>query len=95
MHRDDVPVGVGEREGAPERPVERLGHDGHVVLDQVVAKASMPPSAFSHSATPQPSGKEYRVALEAAFEGTQVRLSIPFSGLPIGKAMAATKLASD
>jgi hypothetical protein len=39
-------------------------------------------------------GKEYRAAIEAAFEGTRVRLSFPFAGLPIGKAMAATKLAT-
>jgi hypothetical protein len=39
-------------------------------------------------------GKEYRAALEAAFEGTPVRLSFPFAGLPIGKAMAAVKLAT-
>lgn len=40
-------------------------------------------------------GKEYRAAMKAAFEGTKVRLSFPFAGLPIGKAMAATKLATD
>lgn len=39
-------------------------------------------------------GKEYRAAIEAAFEGMRVRLSFPFAGLPIGKAMAATKLAT-
>jgi hypothetical protein len=39
-------------------------------------------------------GKEYRAAIEAAFEGTRVRLSFPFARLPIGKAMAATKLAT-
>lgn len=39
-------------------------------------------------------GKEYRAAIEAAFEGTPVRLSFPFAQLPIGKAMAATKLAT-
>jgi hypothetical protein len=39
-------------------------------------------------------GKEYRAAIEAAFEGTRVQLSFPFAGLPIGKAMAATKLAA-
>src|SRR5512146_2698741 len=38
-------------------------------------------------------GKEYRAAVEAAFEGTSVRPRFPFAGLPIGKAMAATKLA--
>jgi hypothetical protein len=40
-------------------------------------------------------GKEYRAAMKAAFESTNVRLSFPFAGLPIGKAMAATKLATD
>lgn len=39
-------------------------------------------------------GKEYRAAIEAAFEGTRVRLSFPFARLPIGKAMAATKSAT-
>jgi len=39
-------------------------------------------------------GKEYRAAIEAAFEGTQVLLSFPFAGLPIGKAMQATKRAT-
>jgi hypothetical protein len=39
-------------------------------------------------------GKEYRVAVEAAFAGTSVALSFPFSGLPIGKAMGATKHAT-
>lgn len=39
-------------------------------------------------------GKEYRAAIEAAFEGTPVRLSFPFAGMPIGKAMAATKRAT-
>jgi hypothetical protein len=39
-------------------------------------------------------GKEYRAAIEAAFEDTGVRLSFPFAGLPMGKAMAATKLAT-
>lgn len=39
-------------------------------------------------------GKDYRAAIEAAFEGTQVQLSFPFARLPIGKAMAATKLAT-
>jgi hypothetical protein len=39
-------------------------------------------------------GKEYRAVIEAAFDGTQVRLSFPFAGLPIGNAMAATKLAT-
>ena len=39
-------------------------------------------------------GKKYRAAIEAAFEGTNVRPCFPFAGLPIGKAMAATKLAT-
>lgn len=39
-------------------------------------------------------GKEYRATIEAAFEDTRVRLSFPFARLPIGKAMAATKLAT-
>jgi hypothetical protein len=39
-------------------------------------------------------GKEYRATIDAAFEGTKVRLSFPFAGLPIGRAMAATKLAT-
>ncbi len=38
-------------------------------------------------------GKEYRAAVEAAFRGTEVTLRFPFSGLPIGKAMRATKRA--
>lgn len=38
-------------------------------------------------------GKEYRAAVEGAFGGTSVTLRFPFSGLPIGKAMGATKLA--
>ena len=38
-------------------------------------------------------GKEYRAAIEAAFQGTPVNLHFPFSGLPIGKAMQATKRA--
>jgi hypothetical protein len=38
-------------------------------------------------------GKEYRAAVEAAFRGTDVTLRFPFSGLPIGKAMGATKRA--
>lgn len=38
-------------------------------------------------------GKEYRAAVEAAFRGTKVILRFPFSGLPIGKAMGATKRA--
>jgi hypothetical protein len=39
-------------------------------------------------------GKEYRAAIEAAFSGTPVNLKFPFSGLPIGKAMGATKRAT-
>ena len=35
--------------------------------------------------------KEYRAAVEAAFRSTHVTLRFPFSGLPIGKAMGATK----
>jgi hypothetical protein len=38
-------------------------------------------------------GKEYRAAIESAFRGTLVTLRFPFSGLPIGKAMGATKRA--
>lgn len=38
-------------------------------------------------------GKEYREAIEAAFAGTPPRLCFPFSGLPIGKMMQATKRA--
>lgn len=39
-------------------------------------------------------GKEYRDAIQAAFEGTRVRLSFPFTGLPIGKALGGTKRAT-
>jgi hypothetical protein len=39
-------------------------------------------------------GKEYHAVMKAAFEGTRVELRFPFAGLPIGKAMAATKLAT-
>lgn len=39
-------------------------------------------------------GKEYRAAIEAAFAGSPVSLTFPFSGLPIGKAMGATKRAT-
>lgn len=39
-------------------------------------------------------GKEYREAIEHAFAGTASRLCFPFSGLPIGKAMRATKRAT-
>lgn len=38
-------------------------------------------------------GKEYREAIELAFAGKLARLCFPFSGLPIGKAMQATKSA--
>ena len=38
-------------------------------------------------------GKEYREAIELAFADTAPRLYFPFSGLPIGKAMQATKRA--
>ncbi len=38
-------------------------------------------------------GKEYRHAIEAAFAPWPVRLVFPFAGLPIGKAMQATKYA--
>lgn len=38
-------------------------------------------------------GKEYRTAVEGAFRGASVTLRFPFSGLPIGKAMGATKRA--
>ena len=38
-------------------------------------------------------GKEYREAIELAFAGTTAQLCFPFSGLPIGKAMQATKSA--
>lgn len=38
-------------------------------------------------------GKEYREAIELAFAGAAPRLCFPFSGLPIGKMMQATKRA--
>lgn len=38
-------------------------------------------------------GKEYREAIELAFAGLPTRLCFPFSGLPIGLAMQATKSA--
>ena len=38
-------------------------------------------------------GKEYRQAIEGAFEGTSVQLHFPFSGLPIGRAMQETNRA--
>ncbi|QDS94648.1 hypothetical protein FF011L_34280 [Roseimaritima multifibrata] len=40
-------------------------------------------------------GKEYRAAIVAAFESTRVEPTFPFAGLPIGKAMQATKQASE
>lgn len=40
-------------------------------------------------------GKEYRHAIETAFEGTDVELQFPFAGLPIGKAMQAAKRAAE
>src|SRR5579862_697289 len=36
-------------------------------------------------------GMEYLSTIERAFSGTRVTLGFPFSGLPIGKAMRATK----
>jgi hypothetical protein len=38
-------------------------------------------------------GKEYRLAIADAFQGQSVELKFPFAGLPIGKAMQATKIA--
>jgi hypothetical protein len=38
-------------------------------------------------------GKEYRAAIEGAFRGSESTLQFPFAGLPIGKAMGATKRA--
>jgi len=38
-------------------------------------------------------GKEYRKAIELAFAGRRPKLCFPFSGMPIGKAMQATKKA--
>jgi hypothetical protein len=38
-------------------------------------------------------GKEYRKAMMAAFRDSDVHLQFPFAGLPIGKAMQATKRA--
>lgn len=38
-------------------------------------------------------GKEYREAIELAFAGEPSRLCFPFSGLPIGKMMQATRSA--
>lgn len=40
-------------------------------------------------------GKEYRAAITAAFKGTTREPRFPFAGLPIGKAMQATKRATD
>ncbi|WP_442511668.1 DUF6884 domain-containing protein [Novipirellula sp. SH528] len=39
-------------------------------------------------------GKEYRAAVSAAFDSTKVEPTFPFAGLPIGKAMQATKNAT-
>jgi hypothetical protein len=36
-------------------------------------------------------GKEYRLAIADAFKGLSNELNFPFAGLPIGKAMQATK----
>jgi hypothetical protein len=38
-------------------------------------------------------GKEYRVAVEAAFADSPTRLVFPFAGLPLGKSLRATKQA--
>jgi hypothetical protein len=38
-------------------------------------------------------GKEYRTAIEGTFENSSAQLHFPFSGLPIGKSMQATKRA--
>ena len=38
-------------------------------------------------------GKEYRAAVEQAFSGSAVKLTFPFSGLPVGRAMRAAKQA--
>lgn len=38
-------------------------------------------------------GKEYPTAVEASFDGSDVSLNFLFSGLPISKAMGATKRA--
>ncbi len=40
-------------------------------------------------------GKEYRLAIADAFQGLSVELNFPFAGLPIGKAMQATKKACE
>ena len=39
-------------------------------------------------------GREYQAAIRAAFEGTPVRLTFPFAGLPIGRMMQAIKRAT-
>jgi len=36
-------------------------------------------------------GKDYQKAAHAAFSGTEATLHTPFAGLPMGRAMAATK----
>jgi hypothetical protein len=38
VHRDDIAVGVGERERPPERAVERRRHDGDTVAGQVAVQ---------------------------------------------------------
>ena len=40
-------------------------------------------------------GKEYRHAIECAYDGSGVQLEFPFSGLKIGKMMQATNRAID
>lgn len=39
-------------------------------------------------------GKQYRLATADAFQGLSFELKFPFAGLPIGKAMQATKFAT-
>jgi hypothetical protein len=39
-------------------------------------------------------GQDYLAAIQAAFEGTRARLSFPFAGLPMFKALGATKRAT-
>ncbi|MEQ1829777.1 MAG: DUF6884 domain-containing protein [Pirellula sp.] len=39
-------------------------------------------------------GKEYRLAIEDALQSLSVAINFPFAGLPIGKAMQATKIAT-
>lgn len=40
-------------------------------------------------------GKDYRIAVEAAYRNTSYQLHFPFSGLPVGKMMQATKAAME